>query len=114
TPSLTSEKDDFKQLTLNTLNNIGLSIVDSSSTNTSNKIFPKQEEILKQHHQKCKKCGYKELHKGQVRESGGLLSQIFNVQNRMFITLSCDRCSYSEYYETYQNSFSDYLTMALK
>ncbi|KAF0982444.1 hypothetical protein FDP41_011374 [Naegleria fowleri] len=115
TPALTSEKDDIQRTSIRTLEKIaGLNVVHHHDPkNTTEEIFPKQQLIL-QSQMKCKKCGFDKLHKGQVRESGGLLSKLFNIQNRMFITVSCSRCSFTEYYETSQSFVSDVIEMMLK
>ncbi|KAG2394065.1 hypothetical protein C9374_003829 [Naegleria lovaniensis] len=118
TPALTSEKDEIKRTSIQALEKLaGLNINSNDPSHTTllvEEIFPKQKTILKSSQLKCKKCGYDQLHKGQVRESGGLLSKLFNIQNRMFITITCSRCSFTEYYETSQSVVSDVVEMMLK
>ena len=46
----------------------------------------------------CAKCNSRQYSSGEVRTTGGFWSKIFNIQNRKFITISCDKCGYTELY----------------
>jgi hypothetical protein len=47
----------------------------------------------------CKKCGNKSYDEGEIRVSGGFWSRIFDVQNKKFISISCQKCGYTEFYK---------------
>jgi predicted nucleic-acid-binding Zn-ribbon protein len=46
----------------------------------------------------CAKCQGRQHTSGEVRATGGFWSKIFNVQNRKFITISCQKCGYTEFF----------------
>lgn len=48
---------------------------------------------------RCPKCGHGEFETGQIRATGGILSKIFDVQNKRFTTVICRRCRYTEIYQ---------------
>ncbi len=47
----------------------------------------------------CVKCQSNQYSTGETRVTGGFWSKIFDVQNRKFITVSCQKCGYTEFYE---------------
>ncbi|MBL4587479.1 MAG: zinc ribbon domain-containing protein [Flavobacteriales bacterium] len=46
----------------------------------------------------CPKCQTRQYTTGEIRTTGGFWSKIFNIQNRKFISISCDNCGYTEFY----------------
>ena len=44
------------------------------------------------------KCSGRQYSTGEARTTGGFWSKIFDIQNRKFITISCDKCGYTEFY----------------
>ena len=48
----------------------------------------------------CPKCGNQTLQKDQFQATGGNFAKIYNVQNKKFITISCNRCGYTELYKS--------------
>ena len=48
----------------------------------------------------CPKCGNVQFDTDEFRTTGGLLSKIFDVQNKRFTTVSCTQCRYTEIYKT--------------
>lgn len=48
----------------------------------------------------CAKCGCTEYVSDQFQATGGNFSKIFDVQNKKFITISCNRCGYTELYKS--------------
>lgn len=46
----------------------------------------------------CNKCQSHQHTSGEVRTPGGFWSKIFNIQNRKFLTVSCQKCGYTEFY----------------
>ena len=49
---------------------------------------------------KCPKCGSGTFEVSDVRTSGGALASIFDIENRKFSAVTCERCSYTELYRT--------------
>lgn len=47
----------------------------------------------------CPKCGNRGYIKDEMRATGSYLAKLFDVQNKKFITISCDRCGYTEFYK---------------
>jgi len=46
----------------------------------------------------CPKCSCPNYEIGQLRATGGLFAKVFDVQNRRFSTVTCERCQYTELY----------------
>ena len=46
----------------------------------------------------CPKCQHRQYESGEARTTGGFWSKIFDIQNRKFITISCKKCGYTEFY----------------
>lgn len=46
----------------------------------------------------CPKCGCQSYSSDQFQATGGNLAKIFDVQNKRFITISCNRCGFTELY----------------
>lgn len=46
----------------------------------------------------CPKCGCTGYTSDQFQATGGEFSKLFNVQNKKFITVSCNECGYTELY----------------
>jgi predicted nucleic-acid-binding Zn-ribbon protein len=47
----------------------------------------------------CQKCKHTEYEVGEIRVAGSFWAKIFNVQNKKYASLSCVRCSYTEFYK---------------
>jgi len=47
----------------------------------------------------CPKCSNTTYEIGEFRATGGMLSKIFDVQNKRFTTVTCTRCKYTEIYK---------------
>ena len=56
---------------------------------------------------KCPKCQNRTFKTGEVRATGGIWSKIFDVQNQKFTTVSCERCTYTEFYKTKTSAISN-------
>ena len=46
----------------------------------------------------CPKCGNLEFDTPEFRATGGMFAKIFDVQNKRFTTVTCERCHYTEIY----------------
>lgn len=51
----------------------------------------------------CPKCNHQSHTLGQMRATGGFLSKLFDVQSQRFTSVTCDRCTYTEFYKTKQS-----------
>ncbi|HJN43125.1 MAG: zinc ribbon domain-containing protein [Vicinamibacterales bacterium] len=45
---------------------------------------------------KCPRCHHPQYDTGEMRAAGGFWSKIFDVQNRRFTTVTCQRCRHTE------------------
>ncbi len=47
----------------------------------------------------CPKCGCQHFEHDQFQATGGNLAKLFDVQNKKFLTISCEDCGYTELYK---------------
>ena len=47
----------------------------------------------------CPKCNHKEYEVGEIRVAGSFWTKIFNVQNKKYASVSCAKCSYTEFFK---------------
>lgn len=52
----------------------------------------------------CPKCGNDTHSIGEIRTTGGFFSKLFDMQNKRFTSVTCDRCTYTEFYQTKQSA----------
>ena len=57
----------------------------------------------------CPKCHNPTFETDQFRATGGMFSKIFDVQNKRFTTVTCDRCTYTEMYRTKSSGLGNVL-----
>ena len=55
----------------------------------------------------CPKCNNKHYKVGEMRATGGRWSKIFDVQNAKFTSVTCERCSYTEFYKADTSALSN-------
>ncbi|CAL2102341.1 GTP-binding protein [Tenacibaculum sp. 190130A14a] len=55
----------------------------------------------------CPKCNNTSYEVGEMRATGGTLSKIFDVQNKKFTSVTCKRCSYTEFYKASTSALSN-------
>jgi predicted nucleic-acid-binding Zn-ribbon protein len=55
----------------------------------------------------CPKCHHTEFDTDEFRAAGGMLAKLFDVQNKRFTTVICERCSYTELYRTRSSALGD-------
>ncbi|MWN75519.1 GTP-binding protein [Labilibaculum sp. A4] len=58
---------------------------------------------------KCPKCGNSNYESVEFRVAGGIFSNIFDVQDKKFTTMSCIKCSYTEIYKASKLSIGKYI-----
>ena len=47
----------------------------------------------------CPKCGNKQFELDEMAATGGGLTKFFDIQNKRFTTVTCQRCKYTEFYK---------------
>ena len=47
----------------------------------------------------CIKCNGREYEIGEMRVTGSFWTKIFNIQNKKYSSVSCEKCSYTEFYK---------------
>lgn len=52
----------------------------------------------------CPKCGCEKYDSDVFQAAGGNFAKIFDVQNKKFITVTCNDCGYTELYKTKSSS----------
>ena len=55
----------------------------------------------------CPKCESHDYTLGQMRATGGTLSKIFDVQTEKYTSVTCKRCTYTEFYKTKTSGLSN-------
>ena len=62
----------------------------------------------------CIKCGNREYEIGEMRVAGSFWQKIFNVQRTKFGSVTCGRCTYTEFFKGAKGSritdFFDFFT----
>ena len=48
---------------------------------------------------KCSKCNNRDYDIGEIRVAGSFLQKIFNVQREKFSSVTCSKCSYTEFFK---------------
>jgi predicted nucleic-acid-binding Zn-ribbon protein len=56
---------------------------------------------------KCPKCNNRDYEVSEMRATGGTLSKIFDVQNKKFTSVTCTRCSYTEFFKAKTSAMSN-------
>ena len=47
----------------------------------------------------CPKCNNKKYKIAELRASGGRLSSIFDLETEKYTSITCERCTYTEFYK---------------
>ena len=53
---------------------------------------------MEKHQYICPKCGCQQYESDRLQATGGNFAKLFDIQNKKFITIICDRCGYTELY----------------
>jgi uncharacterized protein len=59
----------------------------------------------------CPKCGSKEYEIGEMWTVGSFWTRMFEVHNRRFTYISCQKCHYSEFYKIPKKRIREVLTL---
>ena len=62
---------------------------------------------MKHSNYSCPKCNNRTYKVGEMRATGGRWSKIFDVQSAKFTSVSCERCSYTEFYKAKTSAISN-------
>ncbi|WP_203460399.1 zinc ribbon domain-containing protein [Lacinutrix sp. WUR7] len=55
----------------------------------------------------CPKCNNDSYTVGQMQATGGTFSKIFDVQSQKFTSLTCNKCTYTEFYKAKTSALSN-------
>ena len=56
---------------------------------------------------RCPKCDNTTYELGEMRATGGTLSKIFDVQNKKFTSVTCKKCTYTEFFKARTSAISN-------
>jgi len=56
---------------------------------------------------KCSKCHNRTYQIAEMRATGGTWSKIFDVQTQKYSSVTCERCSYTEFYKAKTSALSN-------
>jgi predicted nucleic-acid-binding Zn-ribbon protein len=56
---------------------------------------------------KCPKCGNRTYQTGQMRATGGTFSKIFDIQTEKYTSITCERCTYTEFFKAKTSALSN-------
>ena len=59
---------------------------------------------MQHHNWSCPKCSNKDYEAGEMRVTGSFWTKIFNIQNKKYSSVSCLKCSYTEFYKNPEGS----------
>ncbi len=62
---------------------------------------------MKHDNYKCPKCDNDTYTTGQMRATGRTLSKIFDVQTEKYTSVTCDNCTYTEFYKSKTSAISN-------
>jgi hypothetical protein len=62
----------------------------------------------------CPKCGNKQYEIGEIWTVGSIWTRIFEIHNRKFTFLSCQKCKYTEFYKVPQKNISEIMNLSSK
>jgi len=49
---------------------------------------------------KCPKCSNRTYELDQMQATGGTFTKLFNIQNKSFTSVTCKKCTYTEFFKT--------------
>lgn len=60
---------------------------------------PKRNNLMKHRRWSCLRCAGNEYETGEIRVAGGFWSRVFDVQNKKYSAVTCERCGFTEFYK---------------
>lgn len=58
-----------------------------------------RNNIMKHRRWRCLRCENSEYETGEIRVAGGVWSRIFDVQNKKYSAVTCEKCGFTEFYK---------------
>jgi predicted nucleic-acid-binding Zn-ribbon protein len=55
----------------------------------------------------CPKCHNRAYNVDQMQATGGLFTKLFNIQNKKFTSVTCTKCTYTEFYKSKTGALSN-------
>ncbi|RCU58922.1 GTP-binding protein [Oceanihabitans sediminis] len=55
----------------------------------------------------CPKCANTTYELDQIQATGGLFTKLFNIQNKKFTSVTCKKCTYTEFFKTKSSAISN-------
>lgn len=62
----------------------------------------------------CPKCNCERYETDTIRTTGGTFSKLFDVQNKRFDTISCQKCGYTEFYKRDVNAAENIIDFLIR
>ena len=62
---------------------------------------------MKHRNYRCPKCNNTTYETDQMQATGGTFSKLFNIQNKKFTSVTCERCTYTEFYKGKTSTISN-------
>ncbi|MBU2938019.1 zinc ribbon domain-containing protein [Lacinutrix sp. C3R15] len=62
---------------------------------------------MKHKNYECPKCNNHTYTTGQMRATGGRWSKIFDVQSQKYTSVTCNNCTYTEFYKSKTSALSN-------
>ena len=62
----------------------------------------------------CPKCGCQHYEHDQFQATGGNFAKLFDIQNKKFVTISCEQCGYTELYKQSEDRAMNVLDFLLE
>lgn len=62
---------------------------------------------------RCPKCNHDQFETDEIRVAGSGLASVFDIENRKYLAIVCERCSFTEFYRATSNTAQkviDFLT----
>jgi predicted nucleic-acid-binding Zn-ribbon protein len=57
------------------------------------------EDLIAKRDYRCDRCGCTTYSRGEARVATSFLGRLFNVESGRFVTASCNRCGYTDFYK---------------
>ena len=55
----------------------------------------------------CPKCHNRTYEIDQMQATGGLFTKLFNIQNKKFTSVTCSKCTYTEFFKSKTSAISN-------
>ncbi len=62
----------------------------------------------------CPKCGNRQYETGEIWTVGSFWTRIFEIHNRKFSFLTCQKCKYTELYKVPERNIGEMINMQIR